>query len=61
MEANYMLFPQRAIALAFAQVSQEVSKKLRGLSLKKKADDDTEIMDEASRSDNVEAIIKRKV
>ena len=33
---------------------------MRGLSLKKKADDDVEIMDDISRSDNVDAIVERK-
>ena len=60
MKQNYTLFPARAVALAFFQVSAEVSRKMRGLSLKKKADDDVEMMDDTSRSDNVDAIVERK-
>lgn len=60
MKQNYSLFPARAVALAFFQVSAEMSRKMRGLSLKKKADDDVEMLDDASRSDNVDAIVERK-
>ena len=60
IKQNYTLFPIKAVALAFFQVSAEVSRKIRGLSLKKKADDNVEMMDDTSRSNNVDAIVKRK-
>jgi flagellar motor protein MotB len=56
-------FPARAISLAFMQVSQETSRKMRGLSLKKETDDKMDVDDDgdSSRQDTVDAIIERKL
>ncbi|KAF1980661.1 hypothetical protein K402DRAFT_426043 [Aulographum hederae CBS 113979] len=61
MKQHYTLFPSRAVALAFTQVSQEMSRKMRSLSLKKKTDDDVEMMDDTSRDDTVAKLVRREV
>ena len=60
---NRKKFPARAISLAFMQVSQETSRKMRGLSLKKETDDKMDVDDDdgSSRQDTVDAIIERKL
>jgi hypothetical protein len=58
--ANRNLFPARAVALAYASVQQEISKRMRGLSLKKSVDEDVEMMDSSSRTDNIDTLVNRR-
>ena len=56
-----MSFPARAVSLAFAQVARETTKKVHALSLKRKTDEDVEMWDDTSRSDNVGAVVRREM
>jgi translation initiation factor IF-1 len=56
-----LIVPQRAIALAYAAVQQEMSKKFKSLSLKKRTDEDIEMQDSNAKSETVDALVTRKV
>jgi hypothetical protein len=51
----------RTIALAYAVVSRETAKKMRGLTLKTSSDGDVEMMDSNQRLENVDKLVTRKV
>lgn len=55
------LFPKRAVALAFITVQSENTRKLKSLSLKRKADTDIEMQDVGSQNQTVDALVSRKV
>ena len=55
------LYPQRAIALAYTQVQQEMSKKFKTLTLKKSTDEDIEMQDASSKTETVDVLVSRKV
>lgn len=54
-------FPARAVALGYAIVSKEVSRKMRTLTVKQSTDDDIEMQDDASRNESVASIAARTV
>jgi len=58
---NRNMFPSRAVALAFAAVQQEMSKKFKSLALKQRTDEDVEMQDSGSKSETVDALVTRKV
>jgi len=55
------MYPQRAIALAYATVQREMSKKFKSLTLKKRTDEDEDMLDAPSKSETVDALVTRKV
>lgn len=55
------LFPQRSIALAYGVVQQEMSKKFKSLSLKRKTDEDVDMLDAPSKTESVDALVHKKV
>ncbi|KAI4087227.1 MAG: hypothetical protein L6R37_008343 [Teloschistes peruensis] len=54
------VFPQRAVALAYASVSAEMSKKFKSLQVKASVDEDVEMQDSTSKTDTVEQLVSRK-
>jgi hypothetical protein len=61
LRANGNRFPSRAVAIAYATVQKETTKKFKSLSLKRKADDDVEMQDASSKTETVDALVTRKV
>lgn len=55
-----VLFPQRAIALAYATVQRENVKHFRTLSLKRTTDEDIDMQDATSKTETVESLVSRK-
>jgi hypothetical protein len=56
-----LLYPQRAIALAYAAVQRETSKKFKSLSLKQRTDEDVEMQDSTSKSETVQALVRKEL
>jgi len=56
-----LLYPQRAIAIAYATVQRETSKKFKALSLKQRTDEDVEMQDATSKSETVQALITKNL
>lgn len=55
------MYPQRAIAIAYAAVQKEMSKKFKSLSLKKRTDEDVEMQDSSSKSETVQSLINQSL
>jgi hypothetical protein len=56
-----LMFPQRAIALAFTSVQSETAKKFKSLSLKRKIDTDVEMQDVSSQSQTVDMLVTKRM
>jgi len=56
-----LLYVQRAIAIAYAAVQREMSKKFKSLSLKRRTDEDIEMQDSISKSETVQALINQSL
>jgi hypothetical protein len=60
MKACRMLYPARALAIAFKSIQQrEVNSKMKALALKKDADGDVQVMDATDKSATVEALVDK--
>lgn len=55
------IFPQRAIAIAYAAIQREMSKKFKSLSLKRTVDEDVEMQDSTSKSETVQSLINQSL
>jgi hypothetical protein len=60
-EATRLMYPQRAVALAYVAVQRENSKKFKTLNLKHRTDEDVEMQDFASKTDTVQALIAKSL
>ena len=58
---TYAMYPQRAIAIAYAAVQREMSKKFKSLDLKRRTDEDVEMQDSTSKSDTVQSLINQSL
>lgn len=60
-KSNHLLYPARAVALAFTVVSRETAKRFKALTLKRDADGDLEMQDAKERSETVQSLIEKSM
>jgi translation initiation factor IF-1 len=61
MKGAGLLYPQRAIAIAYAAVQRETAKKFKSLSLKQRTDEDIEMQDSNVKSETVQALVRKEI